>query len=165
MKLFGGTSGARTAGSRSASGTKTRRKRNPFKALAIFLALILFCEGCYFFVIFTKNSFISYWRDAYIETAMDTLNHKWLATAIFPKSLIDEVVGRRAQALESQIDLESTWGSAETPSESPVSPEEDPIDTDVPEQVEMDTTVLPEVDPEDAAKEAFFIPYQSVFFH
>ena len=41
MKLFGGTSGARTAKGHSSSGKKTAKKRNPFRALAVILAVIL----------------------------------------------------------------------------------------------------------------------------
>ena len=156
MKLFGGTSGARTANGRRVSGKKNVKKRNPFRALAVILALILLAEGCYFFVLFTKNSFISYWRDAYIETAMDTLNHKWLATAIFPQDLIDEVMSRRAEALQSQIDKESTWGPQEpaAPVEPDVIPEEtEPEDSD---NVQIDMEVIPEEDPQEAAREAFY---------
>lgn len=156
MKLFGGTSGARTAKGHSSSGKKTAKKRNPFRALAVILAVILFVEGCYFFVVFTKNSFISYWRDAYIETAMDTLNHKWLATAIFPQDLIDEVMSRRAEALQSQIDKESTWGNQEpdVPEEpEPVPDAEEPTSSG---NVQIDMEVIPEEDPQEVAREAFY---------
>lgn len=156
MKLFGGTSGARTANGHRVSGKKNVKKRNPFRALAVILALILLAEGCYFFVLFTKNSFISYWRDAYIETAMDTLNHKWLATAIFPQDLIDEVMSRRAEALQSQIDKESTWGPQEpaAPVEPDVIPEE--TEPEDPDNVQIDMEVIPEEDPQEAAREAFY---------
>ena len=64
MKLFGGASGARTAGGRSGSvsavRTKAPKQRNLFKPLAIVLAVVLFVEGCWFFVVFTNNSLISY---------------------------------------------------------------------------------------------------------
>ena len=154
MKLFGGASGARTAGGRSGSvsavRTKAPKQRNLFKPLAIVLAVVLFVECCWFFVVFTNNSLISYWRDAYIETAMDTLNHKWLATAIFPQDLINKVTSRRAEALQSQIDLESTWGPVQTEE-----PEEVPEQTG-PIEVEVDVTVVEQEDPEEAAREAFY---------
>ena len=157
MKLFGGASGARTAGGRTAvKQGKSPKKRNPMKALAIVLAVVLVIECCYFFVVFTNNSFISYWRNAYIETAMDTLNHKWLATAIFPQSLIDEVMANRAQSLAAMEGLESTWGSQAAPEEEISAVQEEIPETDQnPDQIDMDVEVIPEENPEELAREAF----------
>ena len=78
MKLFGSTrSGARLAKNmhaaydqapsrKSGSVAVAPRKKNPLKTLAVVLAVVLFAEICYFFVVYTNNGFISKWRSIYI---------------------------------------------------------------------------------------------------
>lgn len=157
MKLFGSkSSGARlaknrvpgasytTTGTTAIAAAAAPRKRNRLKPLAFVLAAVLFCELCYFFVIYTDNGFISKWRSIYIETAMDTLDHKWLATAIIPSDIIAEVMDARAMTLSQQENLESSW---DHPTE-----DEDP---EVTEQTQIDMTVVEAVDPEVKAKEDF----------
>lgn len=156
MKLFGSTSsGARlaknrrpgasytTSGNRSSAAVAAPQKKNRLKTLAIVLALVLFCELCYFFVIYTNNGFISKWRSIYIETAMDTLDHKWLATAIIPSDVIAEVMDARAMTLSQQENLESSWSKPED------------AEPDSSDETEIDMTVIEKVDPEVKAKEEF----------
>ena len=63
---------------------------------------------------------------------MDTLSHKWLATAIIPPDIIEDVMDQRRQALEQQIGLSSSWTKEEeheqTEDEAPLT---DEIVTDV----------------------------------
>lgn len=160
MKLFGTTkSGARLAKNRStaasysstATAVKNGAQKNKLKPLAIVLAVILTLECCYFFVIYTNNGFVSKWRDIYIETAMDTLDHKWLATAIIPSDVIAEVMDARAATLAKQEKLESTWGNKS----------EDAQD-DPDQQVTVNITVVEPEDPEEIAKEKFFTLFHEV---
>ena len=58
-------------------------------------------------------------RTMYIETAMSTMRHQWLATAFFPQSVIDEVMGRMSQAQKDQIGMESNWGGETKPDGKP----------------------------------------------
>ena len=127
------------------------KARNPLKVLAIILAIILVCELAYFFVIFTDNKFVSKWRNIYIETAMDTLSHKWLATAIIPSDIIAEVCDAKKNTMAAQIGNESSWGNQETPSVDAETGE-----AVVPEQVVVDVTVVKPEDPEEVAREAFY---------
>ena len=128
MKLYGGSkTGARlkqnrgeqvtdatsVIGTAAAVEDKPKKKRNPLKALAFVLGFVLFIEICYFFCVYSQNAFISKWRTIYIETAMDTLNHKWLATSIIPDDIIQEVMSQRKQALSEQIGLSSGWDKNE----------------------------------------------------
>lgn len=157
MKLFGSTSsGARLAknrhlgtysaadqGGSATAAAVAPQKKNPLKILSIVLAAVLLVELCYFFVVYTDNGFISKWRSIYIETAMDTLDHKWLATAVIPSDVIAEVMDARSATLSQQEQLESSWSK-------PV--EEEP---DTSEETVVDITVIDPVDPEEQAKEQF----------
>jgi len=113
MKLFGGRKGARTGGAAAATAAPTRRKRF-LKPLVIILACVLLIECLYFTAVYSKNAFITKWRNIYITTAMETLSHQWLATAFIPNDVIQEVIGRRESAMEAQVDLESGWQKDET---------------------------------------------------
>lgn len=59
--------------------------------------------------VFSNIPFIKKWREIYIETAMTTNTHKWLATAFIPGYIIDDVmdVALKEQALQGG--LESKW--------------------------------------------------------
>lgn len=134
MKLFGTKrSSSRLAGNRpahmSASGISTaakKRKGFPFKGVSIALAVVLVFEILYFVAVYSDNAFITKWRNIYINTALDTLNHKWLATAIIPPDVIDEVRQQRNQSLMEQEGMESNWN--EDP--GPIVPDPDPVPDD-----------------------------------
>lgn len=167
MKLFGSTrSGARLAknrgsvtsdtaasryGAQAVAAEPAPKKQNRLKPLAIILAIVLALECCYFFVIYTNNGFISKWRSIYIETAMDTLNHKWLATAVIPSEVIAEVMDARATTLNSQENLESKWGN-----------KSEEIQEDPSQHITVETTVIEPEDPEEVAKETFYELFHEV---
>lgn len=62
------------------------------KVLTTLVVLLSVAISMYALVIFGNVPFITKWRNIWIETAMTTDQHKWLATSFFPKSLIDEVM-------------------------------------------------------------------------
>ena len=97
----------------SASG----KKYKPLKGLRVTLILLLILESLYCLAIFSSIPFIRTLRDIYIDTAMSTMSHRWLATAFIPKDIIDTVVNRRDQAQNEQIGHNSTWtgGDKEPP--------------------------------------------------
>lgn len=47
----------------------------------------------------------------YIRTAMTTLNHKWLATAIVPSDIIDQVMLEDYAADDAMVGKGSNWGN------------------------------------------------------
>ena len=98
--------------------TKKRRKKKKKKSLARRLVTLLVTlavlAGLYLTAVYSNIPFIAKWRTAYIETAMNTLNHKWLATAFIPRSVIDEVMANLEQAREDQIGVNSEWDKLET---------------------------------------------------
>ena len=111
-KLFGSSGSGRYKGGRSATKTRPAKAVNPkkWKVLSILLAIILFLECAYCVVIFTDLiPPVAKLRQAYIETAMTTLNHKWLAKALIPGDIVQDVVDRMAKAQMEQSGLQSSW--------------------------------------------------------
>ena len=80
--------------------------------IRIGIALCLL-TGMYLTIVYSDIPFIEKWRTIYIETAMTTNSHQWLATLFFPQSVIDEVMAKRQQDLDAQTDLTSTWDGDE----------------------------------------------------
>ncbi|NLE13786.1 MAG: hypothetical protein GX628_08940 [Clostridiales bacterium] len=67
--------------------------------LTLALPLVIL-TGMYMMIVFGGSPAIAYWRGIWIETAMTTDNHQWLATSFFPKSVIDEVLSGRTHTGE-----------------------------------------------------------------
>ena len=78
----------------------------------------------YCILVFSHIPFIEKWRTIYIETAMGTMNHQWLATLFLPQSVIDDVMNGRLVLELQQEDDNSTW-QAEADFDDP----QDAIDT------------------------------------
>ena len=70
---------------------KQKLKKSVVAFLVFSIVLVLGVVG-YITVVFGNIPFIVKWRNIWIETAMTTDQHKWLATWFFPDSLIDEVM-------------------------------------------------------------------------
>ena len=85
---------------------KKHRKKHILRGLAITLAS---CVVLYCVLVFSHIPFIEKWRTIYIETAMSTMTHQWLATAFLPQSLIDEVMNHRLQLEMQQQQINSSW--------------------------------------------------------
>ena len=75
--------------------------------------------GIYCLCVFSNIPFIEKWRTIYIETALMTRTHQWLATAFIPKSVVDEVRAKIDATDRLQEDLEI--GAALSPSLPPFS--------------------------------------------
>ena len=86
------------------SGKKKMKKR--YIVICAFFAFII-CS--YLIFVFAPIPFVRKWRNIYIETAMSTNSHQWLATMFIPHSIIDEVMADVRAQLDSQKDLESKW--------------------------------------------------------
>ncbi len=77
--------------------------------LAFWMCILFGFTTFYPFLVYTDNAFVSKWRTIYIETAMSTMTHQYLATAIIPESVITSAMGVREQMTEDQKDVESSW--------------------------------------------------------
>ena len=103
-----------------------RPKASKKKKALIITAIILLCVvGFYLFLVYTPNAFVSKWRTIYIETAMTTLSHKWLATAFLPDRVIQEVMDASAAVQAQQAEVVSTWGGVE-PAAQAAAPVQEP---------------------------------------
>lgn len=118
IKLFGGYSSSRSRSAKAGSAAvatedgaaKQKKKRTALdRILSIFLALVLI-ESLYCIAVFSDIPFIKKYRDLWIQTAMSTMNHQWLATAFIPSSIIDEVMANVERSREEQIGVNSDWG-------------------------------------------------------
>jgi len=81
-----------------------------FLKITIKLATILFVlvSVLYPVAIYSDIPFVRKWRTIYIETAMTTYTHKWLATAFIPEAVIDDVMNQTKIDNEMQNDLIDT---------------------------------------------------------
>ena len=107
------------------------RRGNPPKLCIILLALLLLCTYCV--AAFTDwVPVLSDLRSTFIETALGTMEHKWLATAFFPDHMVEAVrAGMEADRLAQAGQNSSDWGTAdnsETRDFFELFPEIDPAD-------------------------------------
>ena len=120
---------------RKKKNVKKVRKRSWKKRLFVSGIVIAVIAGLYCTAVFSNIPFIKTWRDIYIETAMDTYTHKWLATLFIPASVIDEVMDRKDSYIAEQQTLQSTWDSAsDTPPSSPGQDDATPEETTISEE-------------------------------
>ncbi len=117
-KLFGNTGGAHTRTARRAVSPAPqlpRWARITACALALTAAL-------YGFVVWAPIRPVRYLRDLYIETALSTMSHRWLATAFFPKSVVEQVRLQMNAVVDSQSGLTSQWGNSDPAPDVPDDP-------------------------------------------
>ena len=117
--------------------------RSPFKRLrraAAAAAALL--AALYLLFAFSGIPFIAKWRTLYIETAMGTMTHQWLATAFLPDFVIQEAM-RDVEAWfqDNLIDASDIAQAAEVPP-----PPAEPAQTPEERAVAEFTALFPEVD-------------------
>jgi exopolysaccharide biosynthesis protein len=81
--------------------TKSSKKDRTSVIIKILTSLVIMVAvfvSMYALVIFGNVPFITKWRNIWIETAMTTDQHKWLATSFFPEYLVKEV-------MDAQVDI------------------------------------------------------------
>ena len=84
------------------------------KKKKVFLGIIssiLILAILYSVAVFSDIPFIKKWRTIYIETAMTTMTHQWLATSFIPGHIVDEVMQDASKQQEIQQNIESNWGT------------------------------------------------------
>jgi exopolysaccharide biosynthesis protein len=98
------------AGADQSQMRKRGRKKLFRRVLGGVAALLIFLSSMYCFLVYSSIPFIEKWRTIYIETAMGTMTHQWLATAFLPQNVIDSVMENRTSVEEQQKGLSSSWG-------------------------------------------------------
>ena len=94
----------------SGSSKQGKRKKKTVKERVIIGMFVLDALlVLYFVAVFSNIPFVAKWRRLYIETAMSTTSHQWLATAFIPKSIIDQVLEERNYEVALQKLMDSNW--------------------------------------------------------
>ncbi len=78
----------------------------------------------YPFLLYTPNAFVTRWREWYIETAMGTMTHQWLATWFIPEDIINEVMTKRYLMNQKQEGVVSDWDGAWTKDDTAKTPKD-----------------------------------------
>lgn len=110
LKLYGGSGSRARRPSSGAVGAKQKKPRSALKTITVILVVLAVLEGLYFTCVYSSIPFIAKWRNIYIQTAMSTMRHQWLATTLIPQSVIDKVMEDEYKAREEQANTAgSTW--------------------------------------------------------
>ncbi len=89
---------------------RQKRKMSKKQKITIWIvSILLFMVMGYCTAVFSNIPFIKKWREIYIETAMTTGKHQWLATAFIPGYIVDDVMEQAKKEQALQDDLESQW--------------------------------------------------------
>jgi len=84
---------------------KRKKKRRVWLGLAITAAVLIVL---YLVAVFSNIPFVKKWRTIYIQTAMSTMRHQWLATYFIPSFVIDDAMASRVQVIDDIIGVNST---------------------------------------------------------
>lgn len=119
IKLFGNTSAAHVAAREPRKPNRPRRHGRGRRALIAVSVVLAALAALYCLFAFSDIPFIAKWRTIYIQTAMDTMHHQWLATAFLPQSVIDEAMAARNGAMQEQTQHNSSDDWADRPDATP----------------------------------------------
>ena len=99
----------------------------------------------YLLFVFSPIPFIAKWRTLYIETAMGTMSHQWLATAFLPDSVVREAMKDVEARFEENLIEASDIAQAAPP---PSSPEPAKGETQEERAIAEFAALFPEIDME-----------------
>ena len=125
---------------------KKTGKRKGRKVAIVLLSVLLALEVLYCVAVFSNIPGIKRLRDMYIQTAMTTKSHHWLATAFIPYDIVKDVMNDYKAARESQMGITSNWGTEPTAATEPTE-----------DQASVKPVVTtPTTEPENREEEAFY---------
>lgn len=106
---------------------KPKKKKKPYRGMriaAILLSIILFAESLYCVFAFSDLPVCVYLREMYIDTALETGSHQWLAHYFLPKYIVQEREQNKLNVGLSQVGHNSSRPAPKQPSApSAISPE------------------------------------------
>ncbi len=120
---------------------KKKKKNRKLRVITVLLCIVLFFEALYCFVVFTDISSIKNLREMYIDTALSTLSHQWLASAFLPEYMINNQILKN-----DYLKLSSVGENSQRPAPT------QPADPDTPTEPSSETEPL---NP-DTAEERFY---------
>lgn len=75
------------------------------KLIIWIVSILLIIVIGYLVAVYSNIPFIAKWRTIYIETAMGTMSHKWLATSFIPEPVVSDVVtSMEEQEIQNLVD-------------------------------------------------------------
>ena len=113
---------------------KKKKKNRKLRVITILLCIVLFFEALYCFVVFTDIPSIKNLREMYIDTALSTMTHQWLASAFLPEYMVDKIRLQRELLAQKQVGDNSHRPDSVTPTE-PSSTTDSPFE----ENLDLDT--------------------------
>ena len=90
---------------------RKKKKQKRSKRIGIAACVLVMLAGLYGIAIYGNIPFVRKWRDIYIETAMGTMTHQWLATAFIDDEIIEEVMGTRINIETVQEEIDTHWAA------------------------------------------------------
>lgn len=99
---------------RAGAAARPRRAGRGRRRLAWTAAVLAALSGCYLFLVYTSLPWVAKWRTLYIETALTTMHHQYLATRLLPKGVVEQVRLQMQADLSKQSDVHSSWSGGET---------------------------------------------------
>lgn len=113
IKLFGNSKNARIVKNGKKKEPKKKEKRTALdRVIAVFLVIVML-EALYCTAVFSNISFIAKYRTIWIETAMSTMSHHWLATYFIPPAVVNAVTEQVDEARAAQVGVNSNWNKGE----------------------------------------------------
>lgn len=84
------------------------------RKILILTSVICILISLYCIFAFSEIPFIASLRQAYVQTAMGTLRHQWLATKLLPETAVDEAMAVQQQARDDQTGIQTQWERVES---------------------------------------------------
>ncbi len=130
-----------------------KKKKNPARHLIRLAVTLVVLAALYLFCVYTTIPFIAKLRSLYIETAMMTMEHQWLATYFIPRSVIADTMQELDKLEAEQDTMESDWSSYKAPTATvlPSAQKVEPTPVSAPDDSGEDTP--DEIEPEPAPLE------------
>lgn len=109
---------------------KPRKKRSGLMVAVRVLVVVWVLEMLYFLVAISNVPIIKKWRTIYIQTAMETMSHQWLATYFFPETIVAPIREGMSQVQREQTGIVSVIDDDTSGNQSPTT--DKPNNTDEP---------------------------------
>lgn len=137
---------------------KRRRRKRRLIGWGITLVTL---AALYFFCVYTSIPFIANLRSLYIETAMTTMEHQWLATYFIPMPVIRETMEKLDHLEQAQDSMQSDWSGYSKVDFTKLPNIQKTDDPDIPDEQDQPDEVKPPEFWEDPAHE-FWTAYSEI---